>query len=428
VIRSPRRRSEARSGRATWAPILDGALASRALDAVREIAAALRDGRPAGEHASALAGGAAGLAVCYAYLGRAGVVDAATEVADELLDEAVDALAEISMSPSLYQGFTGVAWAHAHLRGAPARRGDESDPHEEVDAALGRYLKRSPWTDDYDLVSGLVGIGVYARERLPRRSARTLLALVIERLGEAAVRTRAGTTWLTRPGLLPPDQRETAPHGHYNFGVAHGVPGVIALLGGARASGVVPAKTQRLLDGSVRWLLENRLPGDAGSTFPFWAGRGVERRPARSAWCYGDPGIAAALLAAARGAGSPSWKRAALTIARRAAARPAADAGIHDPGLCHGAAGLGHLFNRMYQATGESQLAEAARFWFARTLEMRRPGHGVAGFAAYSPRDDRTPGWTDNAGLLTGAAGIALALLAASTPIEPAWDRLLLAS
>jgi hypothetical protein len=29
---------------------------------------------------------------------------------------------------------------------------------------------------------------------------------------------------------------------------------------------------------------------------------------------------------------------------------------------------------------------------------------------------------------LTGAAGIALALLAAATPIEPAWDRMLLVS
>jgi hypothetical protein len=30
--------------------------------------------------------------------------------------------------------------------------------------------------------------------------------------------------------------------------------------------------------------------------------------------------------------------------------------------------------------------------------------------------------------LLTGAAGIALALLAAVTPVEPAWDKVLLVS
>ncbi len=36
--------------------------------------------------------------------------------------------------------------------------------------------------------------------------------------------------------------------------------------------------------------------------------------------------------------------------------------------------------------------------------------------------------WTDLPGLLAGASGIALALLAATSPVEPAWDRLLLMS
>jgi hypothetical protein len=35
-------------------------------------------------------------------------------------------------------------------------------------------------------------------------------------------------------------------------------------------------------------------------------------------------------------------------------------------------------------------------------------------------------GWQDDPGFLTGAAGVGLALLAATTPVEPAWDRLLL--
>jgi hypothetical protein len=36
--------------------------------------------------------------------------------------------------------------------------------------------------------------------------------------------------------------------------------------------------------------------------------------------------------------------------------------------------------------------------------------------------------WIAESGLLTGAAGIALALLAATTSVEPTWDRLLLAA
>jgi hypothetical protein len=82
----------------------------------------------------------------------------------------------------------------------------------------------------------------------------------------------------------------------------------------------------------------------------------------------------------------------------------------------------------MYQATGDPCLAEAARFWFEQTLRMRRPGRGVGGYEAWQLDDDGQVTWVADPGLLTGAAGIALALLAATTDVEPAWDRMLLVS
>jgi hypothetical protein len=99
-----------------------------------------------------------------------------------------------------------------------------------------------------------------------------------------------------------------------------------------------------------------------------------------------------------------------------------------DAGLCDGAAGLGHLFNRMYQATGGATLGRAARFWFDRTLAMREPGRCVGGFSALAAKEDGTRYRENDPGLLTGASGIALAHLAATTSIDPAWDRMLLVS
>jgi len=73
--------------------------------------------------------------------------------------------------------------------------------------------------------------------------------------------------------------------------------------------------------------------------------------------------------------------------------------------------------------------AEAARFWYQRTLTMRHPERGIAGYAAWMPGTaGNKDGWVDDSGLLMGVAGIALALLAATTPVEPAWDRMLLIS
>src|SRR5262249_36346357 len=143
--------------------------------------------------------------------------------------------------------------------------------------------------------------------------------------------------------------------------------------------------------------------------FPHWVGpQGVDG-PARLAWCYGDPGVAIALLSAAGSVAEPAWEHEAIAIGRRAAQRLPEKSGVRDTGLCHGAAGLGHLFNRLFQATGEPQFGDAAQYWFKQTLAMRRPGHGIAGYQAWGPGEGGDLTWVTEPGLLTGATGIALA-------------------
>ena len=64
-----------------------------------------------------------------------------------------------------------------------------------------------------------------------------------------------------------------------------------------------------------------------------------------------------------------------------------------------------------------------------RTLDLRRAGQGIAGYSAYrDTHDNGEEYWEDRVGILEGAAGVALALLAAATDVEPEWDRMLLVS
>jgi hypothetical protein len=69
-------------------------------------------------------------------------------------------------------------------------------------------------------------------------------------------------------------------------------------------------------------------------------------------------------------------------------------------------------------------------------LDLRKPGRGLGGYEVWSiPREARfdplSPErislneWVTEARWLTGASGIGLALLAAFSPLEPRWDRLL---
>jgi len=416
----------------SWSPILPPDAAARALRVVDEIAADARKSldEPRPDAASwlrrgpSLAGGDAGLAYFFTYLDQIRPGQGYDDAAMELLERAIDATGNLQAPPGLYSGFSGVAWTLEHLRGRLFEDEGE-DPGEEVIAALGEHVGITPWRGHYDLISGLVGFGVYALERLPRSGARECLEQVVARLAETAERRPDGVTWLTGPDLMIDRDLEVYPQGNYNLGVAHGVPGVIGMLARACAAGV---DARGLLDGAVAWLLAQKQPAGSGSVFGYNVAPGdAEPRPTRLAWCYGDLGIAATLLMAARVMGEEGWELEALAIARDAAARPEDKAGVVDAGICHGGAGAVHLFNRLYQATGDPVFRDAALAWFERTLAFRKPGSGVGGFEMWIMGDGQELAWHADPGFLTGSAGVGLALLAAASPVEPQWDRVLLA-
>jgi len=418
-----------------WQPIADAALAERLQAAIQDVAEALRDPTPTsdlGPEPAGLARGDASLALFYTYLSRAAPDDGWQDVAQAYLDRAIERVATTTMDPSLYSGFSGVAWVLEHLCGKEVDP-DGDDLNQAVDEALEGLLAATPWRLPYDLIGGLIGYGAYALERLPRPSAARCLERVIARLDEIATRIGADggeqITWWTDPAGLPDETARAHPEGYFNLGVAHGVPGAIPILAGACRAGIAVGRAGPLLDGAMRWLQANRLPdGSAGRfeyTLPSVRGGG-QGKPARAAWCYGDPGVAAALLAGARAVDNEVWEREAIELALLAARRPTGEAQIVDMGICHGASGLAHIFNRLYHETGEPALADAARRWLERTLELRQPDLPIVGFPAYRP--DREPAWDPDPGLLTGAAGVAMVMISAVAPIVPAWDRVLACS
>ena len=413
-----------------WQPILQGSAGEAALEAARAIAAALAaPSRAASTPSASLAGGDAGEALFFAYLAQAFPGEGHEEVALERLERAIAALAEDSPGPSLCSGFAGVAWATAHLQRLLGFEASPGDPNQEIDQALEKVLDPSATPLPSELLYGLAGIGVYYLERDPSTSARLGLERVVERLDASSVRTPQGLAWTEAEGYG--DGSDGAPDGEprFNLGLSHGVPGVVGILAQALARGISPERTRRLLEGAVTWLLAQATPEPAPVAFPYFVTPSF--RPSadtRSAWCYGDPGVAAALIAAGHAAQRPDWQRAALEVALRAAQRPMADTGVVDAGLCHGAAGLALTFARLFQTTGDERLRDAGVCWFEQVLALRRPGRGIAGFQSWLPVEDGGQGWewSDDPRFLTGASGIGLALLAAATCVEPAWDSVLL--
>ncbi|MFP2906597.1 lanthionine synthetase LanC family protein [Pyxidicoccus sp. 3LFB2] len=193
----------------SWSPLLEGAEREAALRAVGNILEDLPRFPTQGPLATSLARGQTGVAVLFAYHASVWANSPYGAKADALLDEATEALATTALLPDLYDGFPGIAWAVQHLQGTP--ESPDEDPLTDIDAALADYLQARPWLHRYDLVSGLVGLGVYTLERLPRPGARQCLEHVVARLGELAEPAGRGVRWMTPPHHIEAEARERYP-------------------------------------------------------------------------------------------------------------------------------------------------------------------------------------------------------------------------
>jgi hypothetical protein len=421
-------------------------LASGALEALSSQLLAVKRSTIAN---GSLGQGYAGVALAHHYLAACFPERPHATRARQLLELAVAHvprahLTTVQPTVSLFGGVTGVAWTVAHL----TRRAGRADANPttvagetagvddllvDVDEALLSSLEAPSWEGHFDVIDGLGGVAIYFLERLPRATAAAALGRIVEHLDALAVRSPSteatGETVAWRSAVA----RGADVRSGFNMGVAHGTPGLIPVLAAIVKSGVCAPAAVALLSGAVRWVIRQRRD-DTQAQFAGWLDecsfhdQPSDLRPfkgARSAWCYGAPGISAALLAAATTLGEAGWRQAALDIAHRAALRPMESCEVADAGLCHGAAGLGHIYRRIHHYSGESFAADAARRWFAFALEKREPARGIGGFL--SVRRDRRGALRPqrDAGFLTGSSGIALSLASVLRGTEPEWDRVL---
>lgn len=416
---------------ASWRPLLPPPLAARAESVLEEIVSALLEpperlpNLDLGALSLSLCNGTAGIALALGHLAGRRPGRGLEEAAITCLERALEGCASGPVQPSLFNGFVGVGWVLEYLDGRVLVA--EQDLNGELEAALGTLLARSPWRAPVELVEGLAGLGLFALQRHARHGSAVLLASVLDRLEECAIRDARGSRWFTPPELLPVSLAGAAPRGRFDLGVAHGVPGVLGLLAALHRTGLERERCAALLESGMAWLLAQRIDGETESCFPQAVGPGVAPVLARTSWCYGDLGTAPVVFAAARALERDDWHAAAIELGRRAARRGHARSGAIDACLCHGSAGNAHLFNRLYQATGEEDFAEAALGWYERLLSEYREGQGFAGYRVWSGDGSGRQGWSEVPGFLLGSAGIALVLAAALDDEEPSWDRLLLA-
>lgn len=294
----------------------------------------------------------------------------------------------------------------------------------QINAAYARIsARRRPEPGEFDLVRGLTGLGAYLLARDPTSPhLRAVLSYLVQLTHPLPVAYAAGSAALAVPGWwtghLPQDKPERHYRdGHGDQGMAHGITGPLALLAGAYRAGItVPGQSDAITQ--IRaWLETWRQDGPAG---PWWPERitlaeHLARRPhragpARPSWCYGTPGIARALQLAALALHDRPRQAAAEEALLTCIADTAQLALLDTPALCHGWAGL--------IATVAATATDATTPDLADQLPVLT--------RALLDRLPHLP--YRRAGLIDGAAGVALLLHSLTTGTVPSWTTSLLLS
>jgi hypothetical protein len=298
---------------------------------------------------------------------------------------------------------------------------------------------------EFDVISGLSGVGAYLLCRRDQPLVAETLLVVIEVLVELLTEANGLPRWHTPMRLLwDQELKDTYPSGNLNCGLAHGVPGVLAFLSLALQAGIATPGLPEAIARTAHWLCQNRLDDQWGVNWPtavplveadsadsrIIVPGDAESAPdgtSRCAWCYGSPGIARALWLAGDALGDAhngdSHRQLAVAAMEAVFRRPIPVRRIDSPTFCHGKAGLLEIALRFAHDTGYAMFVNDCRTLAEEVLDCYQP-ESLLGFRniEYAERE------IDQPGLLDGAPGVALALLAAATGVEPSWDRLFLLS
>jgi len=326
-----------------------------------------------------------------------------------------------------YSGLAGIGWLYEYLSQRKIIDCDTNALLEESDFYLENVLKKKLWEGNYDFLHGGVGVALYFAKRVAKKKELvSVLNQFLEDLEKLSTKQEDGTIkWIS---LLSGDTPELG----YNISLSHGMSSIIAILSKLyKIEGINKEKTEKLLRGVVQYVLAQEIDkNEYGSYFSSYA---LESTPtvfkSRLAWCYGDLGIASAIYQAGKVLKENAWRNKALEIFIFAATqrRNLEDNFVRDACLCHGTAGIGHIFYRMWWNTKMPEFKDAADYWFDQTLKMAKFPDGLAGFKTLEMPDNK-PAWVNKFDLLEGISGIGLALLTYYYEMDPEWDECLLLS
>lgn len=362
-----------------------------------------------------LLGGNSGIALFLFYLDAWKAENRYADVGRELLYDAMEQINNGFDQFIFSTGITGILWTLQHLNNEQFIEADCD--FDEILPVIEKQMLLYAENNDFDYLHGAMGYCLFLLScSNPPVETIQLLVQLLENKG---IQEQEQIKWMHQAHN---NHTETV----YGISLSHGLSSTLILLTRILRKDPKNSRVKHLLKKASSYLLsqKNDSVKKLNSLYPTFGEAAESLRESRLSWCYGDLGIAVALFETGLALGEQPLIDEAIQIMLHACNRKELEKnGVIDAGLCHGTAGIAHIFNRFYQKTRQAIFKETAIYWYRKTLEMAHFKDGLAGYKSQSGSE-----WVNDTGLLEGVAGIGLALTAAINTVEPNWDQALLLS
>lgn len=367
------------------------------------------------------------IALFYTYAAKALSVNGFNDKIMSCVDLAICKLLNESCPSWLFGGITGTVWILDHITRQlcgdvsilDSSRSTTSDPFTGIDELLIDLLNHE-WTGEYDLSTGITGLGIYFMDRTHLDSSRHALGLILRHLEVCSERSDEGITWCSRTSVTTSSMLLQ----RYDLGVAHGIPAIITLLAELTKHGVEAERSAVLLEGALKWLYLRERPPTASTRLSIAFEPGLPSADSPLAWCYGDLGVCAVLTRSAKLCHDVRCQIFAQKLNASILSREVSPLNPSDPWLCHGALGVAHIYNRLSGGTLGPNCRKAATRWYK--VGMSFLEEGDMWFFREAPEARQIS--DVNLSFINGLIGAGLALTSLICSFEPRWDRLLLLS
>lgn len=391
----------------------------------------LQEDRPA--NISLMDGKAGTLLFNFTYLQHTG-----NPALSQYLNEIVQELAEgaiVATEPAFCNGKAGINWVFAYLFKKDLLNLSDWQLLCDQDGELEEIAIKMLENGNYDFLYGALGIAWYLlyTQKDYGHFLKNLFQLLKHLESESAAKN-----------IIPlfDHQRYQPAPDRVDMGLSHGITSILKFCLQSYAQNMCAEEAKSLAEKIINFLTEHAHSGEALSFFPNFVrvnvaedGKGVSRVGAsddkdtsearqeqgqsRLAWCYGDLGIGYILYQAGILFNNGEIAKFALQVLTHCTRRKTdPDTMLKDSGICHGSAGIAHIFNKVWHDTRQPVFKDACDYWIQKTLDMAIYSDGFAGYKKYG---GSTGEYEKTPALIDGVAGIGLVLLSYLTG-DFSWD------